>query len=75
MGKILSAAGEIAFEMKSVETDPSGFIIVGRMGVWDAKVYLSYKEMFGSFLKPRAVLATLKIPFLLLVGLFRRNGK
>jgi len=75
MGKIISAAGEVSFVMKLVGTDSDGFVITGRMGVWDAKIYLSYKEMLVSFLKPRALLALLEIPVLLLMGLFRQKGK
>ena len=75
MGRILSAAGDVAFDMKSVATSAEGFVITGRMGVWDAEIYLSYKEMLVGFLKPKVILGILKVPILLLTGLFRRKGK
>jgi len=75
MGKIISAAGEVSFIMRLVGTDRDGFVITGRMGVWDAKIYLSYKEMLVSFLKPGTLLAILGIPVLLFMGLFRQKEK
>lgn len=70
MSKVISPAGDQVFEIKSVGTDVDGFVMVGRMGVWDAEVHLSYGEIFTSFLKPKALLAILKIPIFLLKGLF-----
>ena len=78
MGKIVSAAGEVAFVLKLVRTGTNGFVIIGRMGVWDAEVYLSYKEMLGSLVTPKTLLAMLKIPILLsrgIVGEVRNKWK
>lgn len=75
MSKVISPAGDQNFEIKSVDTDIDGFIMIGRMGVWDAEVHLSYGEIFLSFLNPKAILAMIKIPFLLFKGLFRPKGK
>ncbi len=75
MGRITSAAGDVAFNMKSIRTDTNGFVIIGTMGVWDAEVYLSYKEILGGFVNPKTLLAVLKIPILLLIGLFRQKEK
>lgn len=73
MGKIVSPAGEQVFEMHAIKTDNEGVVMVSSMGVWDAEVHLSYKEIAASLLKPGALLAILKIPFLLLKGLFKRR--
>ncbi len=76
MGKIVSPSGVQIFQMKSVGTDSEGFVIFSTMGVWDAEIHLSYKEMVGAFLRPKALLAMLKIPiFLVSKGLFKRKGK
>ena len=75
MGRITSAAGDVTFDMKSIRTDTNGFVIIGRMGVWDAKVHLSYKEMLGGFGNPKTLVAVLRIPILLLKGLFGQKQK
>ena len=71
MGKIVSPAGEQIFHINAVKTDAQGFVVVSRMGVWDAEIHLSYKEIAASFLTPKALLAMLKVPILLLKGSFR----
>jgi hypothetical protein len=59
--------------MISIRTDTEGFIMDGRMGVWNVEVHVYYKETFATILHPKTILAMLKIPLLLLERLFNKK--
>lgn len=73
MGKVISPAGDQSFQIISIRTDTEGFVMYGRMGVWDAEVHMYYKETFATILHPKTILAILKIPILLLGRLFKKK--
>ncbi|MBI2854463.1 MAG: hypothetical protein HYX87_06030 [Chloroflexi bacterium] len=73
MGKIISAAGEVTFVTSGVRSRGSNLIIVGKMGIWDAEVYLSSGEMLRVFFNPRTLFALIRIPLFLIANLFRRK--
>jgi hypothetical protein len=56
MGKIISEAGEVTFEVKGVRQEGCEIVILGKMGVWNAEVFLSAEEIIR-ILPSRAVLS------------------
>ena len=44
MAKIISEAGEITLEIKSLRREGNDIIIESSMGIWEAKVYISRGE-------------------------------
>ncbi len=70
MGKVVSAAGDVTFTMRVIKADDKGLVIIGTMGVWDAEVFLTYRELFGNFVRPSTLISIVRIPFLLLKRLF-----
>ena len=75
MGKIVSPAGEMNIEMTSLKRKGNDIVIVGKMGVWDSEIYLSYKEMLR-FPLVRGVLSIITgLPVVLIRGLFARKKK
>jgi hypothetical protein len=75
MGKIISPAGELAFEMKSLMRKGTNIVIVGRMGVWDSEIYLSYGEVLRFFLGLGVLQIVIGLPVVLMRGLFGRKNR
>lgn len=75
MGKIISQAGEVAFNVKSLKREGDDLVIIGIMGIWEARVYLSYKEILALFLNRNLLLTIIVLPIQLLKGLFRQSEK
>lgn len=66
---IKSMAGDFEIEISGFETDGGHLVMVGRMGVWDARTYINAREFLGILLKllsPTVVLYALRAPFLAL---------
>jgi hypothetical protein len=65
---IKSPAGEFPITIDKFQTDGSELIIVGRMGVWDARTHVEAGEflmLLGKLLlSPAVLLFALKAPFL-----------
>lgn len=67
---IKSPAGEFSITIDRFEIENTELVIVGRMGVWDARTYVSARDFLSVlgklFLSPAVILYALKAPFLAL---------
>jgi hypothetical protein len=67
---IKSPAGEFPITIDHFEVDKGELVIVGRMGVWDARTHVGARDflrLLGKlFLSPAVLLYTLKAPVLAL---------
>ena len=70
MGRIVSPAGEVAFNVSSLRRDGEELVIIGRMGIWDAKVYLPFKELLR--LSPTAIPLIIFMLIMLPIYFFKR---
>ena len=65
---ISSPAGDFPITIERFEVDNGELVIVGRMGVWDARTHVSAKDFLSVlcklFLSPAVLLYALKAPFL-----------
>ena len=65
---IKSPAGEFPITIDSFQIEQSELVIVGRMGVWDARTHVGAGEflrLLGKLLlSPAVILFTIKAPFL-----------
>ena len=75
MGKIVSPAGEMNIEMTSLKRKGNDIVIVGKMGVWDSEIYLSYGEMIRFFLGRGILQIIIGLPVVLIRGLFGQKKK
>ena len=69
MAKIVSSAGEMEMSLVSVGIAGDNIVMKGKMGVWDAKVFISPEEALktiGMMLNLSLILYTFKLPLLLL---------
>lgn len=67
--KIVSMAGEFEIKISSFDVENNQLVMVGQMGVWQARTYMAPREMIGLLLKavtPKVLWLVLKLPFLLL---------
>ena len=65
---IRSMAGDFEISIERFEIEQGRLIMVGRMGVWDARTYITPRELLGVFAKllhPRMLVYYLRLPFLL----------
>ena len=63
---IKSMAGEFEISIKGFEFDGRHLVMVGRMGVWDARTYISGAELLtviGRLFKPGVVFGLIALPF------------
>ena len=75
MGRIVSPAGDVAFIMEGFKRKGTDIVIVGKMGLWESEIYLSYKETLG-FLFNGSLWATIIIlPFAIIRDLFKKEKK
>ena len=66
---IKSLAGEFEVTISKFETENGQLVMVGSMGVWDARTYITAREVLrvvGKLLSPVVLLYLLKMPWLLL---------
>jgi hypothetical protein len=79
LGKIVSEAGEVKFEIKSVKREAQDLVVIGTMGVWESKVYLTPEEMMRALIpalsSPRVLLFILSFPIVLLKNRFRSKKR
>jgi hypothetical protein len=65
---IKSPAGEFPITIERFEIDHGNLVIVGRMGVWDARTHVPPRDFLAVlgklFLSPAVLLYALKAPFL-----------
>jgi hypothetical protein len=64
-------AGDFEISINGFEVEDGRLVMVGRMGVWDARTYITPRELFsvlGKLLHPTVLLYVLRLPVLV----FRR---
>lgn len=64
---IRSMAGDFEITIENFETENGKLVMIGRMGVWDARTYITPRELvgvFGKLLRPRMLPWILSLPFL-----------
>lgn len=67
--KIVSMAGEFEIKISGFDVENNHLVMVGVMGVWEARTYTSPREVVGLLLRaltPKVVWFALRLPFLLL---------
>ena len=72
---VATGTGEIAFETKALKRKGNEIVIIGRMGVWDSEIYLSYGEMLKFFLGRGLPQIIIGLPIVLFKELFGRKKK
>ncbi len=63
---IKSMAGEFDISIEGFEIEGRHLIMVGRMGVWDARTYITGSELLtvlGKLIKPSVLLGLITLPF------------
>lgn len=66
---IKSQAGEFDIAIEKFEVEGSHLVMVGKMGVWDARTYLTARELIsvlGQLINPAVIGYLLRVPFLLI---------
>jgi hypothetical protein len=67
---IKSPAGEFPITIERFEVEKGDLVIVGRMGVWDARTYVPPRDFFAVLAKlifsPSVLFYALRAPFLAL---------
>ena len=74
---IKSPAGEFPIEIARFETEGGFLVMVGKMGVWDARTYITARELLGvigKLLSPVVLMYLVRLPFLLLRGTPETTG-
>ncbi len=72
MARFVHPTGDLDISIKGIETENDQLVIIGKMGVWDAKIYLLPKELFQSLrlaIKPSVLGYICCLPFRLLAQL------
>ena len=63
---IKSMAGEFDISIEGFEIEGRYLIMIGRMGVWDARTYITGAELLtvlGRLLKPSVIFGLITLPF------------
>lgn len=63
---IKSMAGDFEISISNFEVEDRRLVMVGTMGVWNARTYMSARELLGVFskmLRPGVLLYLITIPF------------
>lgn len=63
---IKSMAGEFEISIEGFEFDGRHLVMVGRMGVWDARTYITGAELLtvlGKLFKPSVIFGLMTLPF------------
>ncbi len=74
---IKSPAGEFPIEIAKFETEGGYLVMIGKMGVWDARTYITARELLGvlaKLLSPVVLMYLVRLPFLLLRGTPETTG-
>ena len=64
---IRSMAGDFSIAIEKFETENGRLVMVGKMGVWDARTYITPRELlgvFGKLVRPAILLYILRLPIL-----------
>ena len=76
--KVVSPAGEFEFKVKDSTVEGDHVVMIGQMGVWDSKIYLTPADIWlftSIFLRPSVILFILKLPFKFLFGSKQAKSK
>jgi hypothetical protein len=68
---IKSLAGDFEVTISKFESENGQLVMVGKMGVWDARTYITAREALGvmfKLLSPVVIFFVLRMPVLLLRG-------
>ncbi len=74
--RFVSGLGEFELTIDRVEIRGDDYVLVGKMGVWDAETVMGPQELVGLYLKsarPKVTVYFIKLPFLLLRRWLRRR--
>jgi hypothetical protein len=66
MANMESPAGDMEIRMQSMQTEGNKLIVIGRMGIWDAKIYFEPTEvvqLMGLLFNFSVIKYLLKLPF------------
>ena len=64
---IKSVAGEFEVAVERFDVEGRDLVMVGKMGVWDARMHISARELlvvFGKLLRLKVIGFLLRVPFL-----------
>ena len=79
MGKILSPAGDFAFQIDTLERQGNELVVTGIMGIWESRIHFSAEELAYLFAKavstPRIVMLILTLPIILVKRRLARKQK
>ena len=73
MAKIVSPAGDIALTLKHLKRKGNDIVINGKMGVWEADVFLPYDEIIKLALTYNIFSVLIMFPIAFIKGLFKRK--
>ena len=65
---IKSMAGDFEISIVRFETEDGHLVMVGKMGVWDARTYVTPRELvavLGKLLNPAVLFYLIRLPYLL----------
>ena len=63
---IKSMAGEFDISIEGFEVEGRHLVMIGRMGVWDARTYITGAELLtvlGKLFKPSVLIGLIALPF------------
>lgn len=66
---IRSMAGDFDISIGKIETEDGQMVVVGKMGVWDSRIYITPRELIGilaKLMRPSILFYILRLPFLAL---------
>ncbi len=74
---IKSPAGEFPIEIAKFETEDGYLVMVGKMGVWDSRTYITARVLLGvlaKLLTPVVLIYLVRLPVLLFRGTPETTG-
>jgi len=66
---IKSMAGDFEISIAGFETEGRHLVMIGKMGVWDARTYFAPSDLFAllaKLLRPAVLLYLVRLPYLML---------
>ena len=79
MGKILSPAGDFAFQIDTLERQGDELVVTGVMGIWESRIHFSAEELAYLLAKgassPRIIMLLLRLPVILVKRRLARKPK
>lgn len=75
--KVVTSEGDFAIEITELTREGDNLVMIGTMGVWEAKTVIMAEEMLHLLrlsLNTKVIFYLIFLPFILLKGLFRKKG-